>query len=162
MDDNLPRVGNGTSDDSGISIVPPSRPVPPPVQQQNQPQSLGGMTTKELEKAQIAKSEAYLEEAGKLPELEPEVERAGVQKVQGEVLIPQPVSQMGVKQAGPTAPASTQISVALPITDDQVLKGLHANVFDAFRWLAVWCIRRLKMAHLALRKVGGKIIRVQA
>lgn len=156
MDDNLPRTGNTTtSDDSGIAVVPPNRPVP------QQPQAVSAGMVKEIERAAIAKTESFLEEAGKLPELTPELEKAGVQKVHGEVQIPAPVSQMGVKQAGPTAPVSGQVAVTLPITDDQVLKGLHANIFEAIRWLAEWSIRRLKMAHLALKKVGGRIIRVQ-
>lgn len=161
MDNSLPRVGSTTiNDDGGIAVVPPNRPAPSQTQQDDQAAAVSAGMVKEMERAAIAKSEAYLEEAGKLPELEPELEKAGVQKVHGEVQIPAPVSQMGVKQAGPTAPVSGQVAVTLPITDDQVLKGLHANIFDAFRWLAEWSIRRLKMAHLALKKIGGKIVRV--
>lgn len=143
---NLPNVRNvPKNDDQGVKVVPPT---------------IGGMTAKEFEKIQIAKTEGWLEEAGKLPELEPELEKAGVQKVQGEVQIPAPVSQMGARQAGPTAPVAGLVAVALPITDDQVFAGLHKNVFDAFRWLAEWSVRRLKMANIMLRKVGGKIIRI--
>lgn len=161
MDYSLPRVGNTTtSDDGGVTVVPPNRPTSQQPQQDDRAAAVSAGMVKEIEKQQIAKTEAYLEEAGKLPELEPELEKAGVQKVHGEVQIPAPVSQMGVSQAGPTAPVSGQIAVSLPITDDQVLKGLHANIFDAFRWLAEWSMRRLKMAHLALKRVGGKIVRI--
>lgn len=146
MDDNLPNVRNAsTSDDQGMKVVPLVS---------------GGMAAKEMEMAQIAKSEAYLDEAEKAQELPPELEKAGVEQVQSEVLIPQQVSQMGVKQTGPTAPVSTQVSVKLPITDDQVLAGMHANIFDAIRWLSEWCKRQLKLGHLALKKVGGKVVRV--
>lgn len=166
MDDNLPRTGSTqTSDDSGVTVVPPNRPAPQQPQQPQQDDQAAAVSAgmiKEMERAAIAKTESFLEEAGKLPELEPEVEKAGVQQVSGEVQIPQPVSQMGVKHAGPTVPVSGQVAVTLPITDDQILVGLHKNIFDAFRWLAEWSVRRLKMAHLALKKVGGKIIRVRA
>jgi hypothetical protein len=161
MDDNLPRTGSTTSiDDSGISVTPPNRPNSSQTQQDDQAAAVSAGMVKEMERQQIAQTESYLEEVGKLPELEPELEKAGVQQISGEVQIPPAVSQMGVSQAGPTAPVSGQVTVNLPITDDQVFKGLHADVFDAFRWLAEWSMRRLRMAHLALKKVGGKIVRI--
>ncbi|KKU63159.1 MAG: hypothetical protein UX87_C0032G0007 [Candidatus Amesbacteria bacterium GW2011_GWA1_47_16] len=36
-------------------------------------------------------------------------------------------------------------TVILPLTDDQVQQGLHHQVWEAIRWLAVWCVRQIKM-----------------
>jgi len=160
MDDSLPRTGNTSSDDGGISVVPPNRQAPQTQQQDDQIAASAGMM-KEVERQLIAKTESYLEEAGKVPELEPEMVDAGVHQVSGEVSIPPSVSQMGVTHSGPTASVSSHVSVKLPITDDQIMKGLHANVFDAFRWISEWCLRRLKIANFALKKVGSKATRVQ-
>ena len=35
--------------------------------------------------------------------------------------------------------------VVLPLTKDEVEKGLHHKVIDSIRWLAEWCIRMIKM-----------------
>lgn len=170
MDDNLPVGRASTSnDDSGLNIIPPvsqqgqvpsNRPVPTPVDNAAQNAVSSGVL-KEMESLQIAQTEAFLEEAEKSKELPKEVSEAGVSEVKTEIQIPTPVSQMGVSQSGPTAPVSGQVSVKLPITDDRVMSGLSANIFDSFRWIAEWSIRRLKMAHFALKKVGGKVLRVQ-
>ena len=38
-----------------------------------------------------------------------------------------------------------KVKVTLPLTEDQIQKGLHQQVWDSIRWLAVWCIRQIKM-----------------
>ncbi len=35
--------------------------------------------------------------------------------------------------------------VVLPMSQDEVDKGLHHKVLDSVRWLAEWCIRMIKM-----------------
>jgi len=35
--------------------------------------------------------------------------------------------------------------VVLPLTKDEVEKGLHHKVVDSVRWMAEWCIRMIKM-----------------
>jgi len=35
--------------------------------------------------------------------------------------------------------------VVLPLSKDEVEKGLHHKVIDSLRWLAEWCIRMIKM-----------------
>lgn len=41
------------------------------------------------------------------------------------------------KQAG--------FKVVLPLTKDEMEKGLHHKVVDSLRWLAEWCLRLIKM-----------------
>lgn len=186
MDDNLPNTSGVLNDQQNSTGFPPASNAnnggvnqsssgiavnnPPNVQNPvpnigignpnlNMPPTISAGVSKEV--VRVSNAESFLDETEKSVEISPELEKSGVQKVSGEVVIPPQLKQMGVQHAGPTAPVSSQVSVSLPITDDQVLKGLHANIFDAFRWLAVWCVRRLKMAHLALKNVHGKVMRVK-
>jgi len=35
--------------------------------------------------------------------------------------------------------------VTLPLTEDQIQKGLHHQVWESIRWLAEWCMRQVKI-----------------
>lgn len=99
-------------------------------------------------------------------ELNHEVKKAGVEK-RGEVVVelPPDVKKLGVTQTGATTPISAVTSVtqvSIPITDSQVVAGLHAKVTSSLAWLASWCIKKLKKAHVALKIIHGKIVRVKA
>ena len=99
-------------------------------------------------------------------ELNHEVKEAGVEK-RGEVIVelPPDVKKLGVTQTGATTPLSAVTSVAqvsIPITDSQVVVGLHAKVTSSLAWLAQWCIKKLKKAHVVLKIIHGKIVRVKA
>jgi hypothetical protein len=39
----------------------------------------------------------------------------------------------------------TNFKVVLPLTKDEVEKGLHLKVVDSLRWLAEWCARLIKI-----------------
>lgn len=79
--------------------------------------------------------------------------------------VPPDVAQLGVQVAGGqqsvNQQASVSITITLPISDDQVISGLHENFKTSIRWLALWCLRQLKRAHLALKVVHGKVLRVR-
>jgi len=47
-----------------------------------------------------------------------------------------------------------KFKVILPLTKEEVDKGLHRRVVDSVRWLAEWCIKTMKMFHgkVAYRK----------
>lgn len=52
------------------------------------------------------------------------------------------------------APALTpagddQVTITLPLTEDQVRTGLHHKIIDGARWLAEWCVVLIKKAHTA-------------
>lgn len=79
-------------------------------------------------------------------ELPKEVAAAGVKPQPASVQLPQAVVQMGVtpiEQATPP-PAAT---VVLPLTDDQIARGLKQSITSSWRWLAEWCVRKLKQLH---------------
>lgn len=92
-------------------------------------------------------------------ELPKEVASAGVKVQPTTVQLPQAVAQMGVTPVGqtvmPQAPA-----VALPLTDDQIVLGLKQSITSSWRWLAEFCVRRLKQIHVTIKRMSGKAVRV--
>lgn len=98
-------------------------------------------------------------------EIPTEVEKAGVVSFKETIELPLDVKNLGVTQTGASAPLQSTPAlprVDLPISDNQVVVGLHTSIGNAVRWLATWCIKKLKKAHIALKVIHGKIIRVKA
>lgn len=132
-----------------------------PVNQQNAVSS--GIHGKESEAVTISASET-VQEVSKVPEIPKEVESAGITAVSGTIELPPDVKKLGVTQSGASVPVTTTTAlpqVVLPISDQQVMAGLHAKITSAFRWLSAWCIKKLKKAHIALKVIHGKIIRIR-
>lgn len=92
--------------------------------------------------------------------LSKEVTSAGVTIHPTTIPIPPPVAKMGVQPAGANIPMPTATTV-LPITDEQIAEGLGKTIRDSWRWLAEWCVRRLKQVHMGLKSIHGKLVRVQ-
>jgi len=69
-----------------------------------------------------------------------------------------------LKRLGLQAPSSTSFTtyqnVKLPISDDKIVSGLHAPITSSLRWLATLAIYILSRAHLAIRVVGGRAVRI--
>lgn len=42
-----------------------------------------------------------------------------------------------------------QITITLPLSEEQVEKGLHHKIMDSVKWLAEWCVLIIKKAHQA-------------
>lgn len=100
-----------------------------------------------MEPAGVGHEEPGLKDVtGKEMELPREVAAAGVTTQPTTVQIPQPIAQMGVKAIGdavvPLAPP-----VTLPLTDEQIALGLKQSVTTSWRWLAEFCVRKLKQLH---------------
>ena len=122
----------------------------------------GVTVAKEQEPAQIAPVELVQEVSTEL-EIPKEVEKAGVEKVRHEeVVVPPDLKKLGVTTGATPAPSATVPQVTLPISDQNVVAGLHAQLISSLRWLATWCIRKLKKAHVVLKVIHGKIIRVKS
>lgn len=92
-----------------------------------------------------------LKEVGKEAPLPAEVTGAGVKMHPTSVPLPQSVQQLGVQQVGTTTQPQTT-SVALPLTDDQIAAGLHQSITSSWRWLAEWCIRKMKQLRNIIKK----------
>jgi len=99
-------------------------------------------------------------EMGSPMELPKEVASAGVTIHPTTIPIPQPVAHMGVTPGPANIPMPTS-TTTLPITDDQIAQGLGKGIRESFRWLAEWCLRRLKQVHIGLKSIHGKLVRVQ-
>ena len=86
-----------------------------------------------------------IKELGADIELPKEVAGAGVKVQPVSIPFQPPVSQL---RASPPAPESPQTTtVAMPLTDQQIAQGLKQGVSSSWRWLAEWCVRRLKQLH---------------
>jgi len=106
--------------------------------------------------------ESALREVGREAELPPEVTGAGVRMQRTATPLPSSVQRLGVRQVGAGAPPPAPAAVALPLSDDQIVQGLHQSITSSWRWLAQWCIRRLKQLHLIVKSVHGNIVRVKS
>ncbi len=88
-------------------------------------------------------------------DLEPEVE-GWLEKLEKEdSRLQQPVTDdKGKIILDDAAKQKKGFKVVLPLTKDEVDKGLHHKVIDSIRWLAEWCIRMIKMfgSKVAYRK----------
>lgn len=119
-----------------------------------------GSVTKEVEVVRTAPAEApTLTEVGQEVPLPPDVSHVGVTIHPTTIEIPKTVQQMGVKPVGQAAPAPVIPKIVLPLSDEKIAEGLHQSITSSWRWLAQWCVRRLKELHVALNAKGGKVVR---
>jgi hypothetical protein len=68
---------------------------------------------------------------------------------------------MGVQPIGQNIPSAAP-AVSLPLSDDQIATGLKQSIWSSWRWLAQWCVRKLKQVHMGLKTIHGKLTRVRA
>ncbi len=73
--------------------------------------------------------------------------------------LPPDLKKLGLKSA-PSSQFCTYRSIILPLSDEKIMVGLHAPITSSLRWLATFSGYLLKKAHLSIKVVGGKIIRV--
>jgi hypothetical protein len=85
-------------------------------------------------------------------EISPEVASSGVKIQPTSIPIPPPVSAMGVQPSGQNVPPAAP-AVTLPLSDDQIATGLKQSIWSSWRWLAEWCVRKLKQVHGNLTRV---------
>lgn len=91
-------------------------------------------------------------------ELTPDV-KPFVQPKQETIKLPPDLSKLGLQPVS-QAQFSSYKNVKLPISDEKIVAGLKAPVSSSKRWLSEFAVYVLKQAHLTLRVVGGKVIRV--
>ena len=105
---------------------------------------------KERKEASITDKERVLIVERRPPkELEPEV-KDWLEKIEtgAEIQLPQPVTDdQGQVIVSPAAPQ--QVTVTLPLTEEEMSGALHLKIVYSLRWLAEWMKRLLKIA-------GGK------
>jgi len=120
-----------------------------PSDDQQLPASISSIGGKEGEGISIATAEMPLKAVGQEIQLPKEALSAGVVVTPQTVLLPPQIVQAGVKAVGPSVPVSVQPAngLQLPLTDEQIAKALHENIKTSIRWLAEWCVRKIKMVH---------------
>lgn len=127
----------------------------------NQINQLGSISVgKELESVAGFEQSVLKDVSGQEIEISKEVVAAGVKAQPTTVHLSTNVQQFGVQPVGQSGPAGQATTVVLPLTDDQIAQGLHQGITSSFRWLAEWCIRRLKQVHVGLKYIHGKLFRV--
>lgn len=117
-----------------------------------------GVSGLQKEQEPVLTQETGLTEEVSDIEVSPELERIGVEKRSETIELPPDLQKMGVAATGASQPVTTS-TVSLPLSDDQIVKGLHAQIMTSLRWLAEWCIRQLKKTHIRLRRKHGRIER---
>lgn len=128
------------------------------IQHPLQPVDAGGVDKeKEVRKRVEAPLEEFIE-----PEPSAEVAKH-LLKTKEEIELPPDLKKMGVgTPAAAGSVSDTAItSLTLPLTNDQIAAGLHAQILSSLHWLAEWCLRQLKKAHIHLQKIHGHFMRVK-
>ncbi len=88
-----------------------------------------------------------VEEVPTTPEIETSSELAGFMEiVEKEAELNQSIhddytNKVLLSSANPQNPV-----INLPLTEDQTQSGVHHKVWEAITWLAVWCLRQVKMS----------------
>lgn len=83
----------------------------------------------------------YVQMTKNEPTLSPELKKAGLNVVESSSLDP-------------------KHRVTLPISDDKILEGLDKPLNTSWRWLAEFARFFLVQAHITLKKIHGKVVRV--
>lgn len=78
---------------------------------------------------------------------------------QESIKLPPDLKKIGIQSVPAIKTASYQ-TVKLPISDEKIITGLHAPITSSLRWLATLAIYILKTAHLQLKVIRGKAVRV--
>jgi len=69
------------------------------------------------------------------------------------------LKKAGLKTIEPST-GDPKYNVTLPISDERVMQGLSSPVTTSLRWLAEVALFMLKQAHLNLKEIHGKVVRV--
>lgn len=69
------------------------------------------------------------------------------------------IQSLGVESTGVPSFTTTQ-PVTLPLSDETIVSGLKAPYSSSLRWLSEFCVYLLKRAHMHLKNIHGRIMRV--
>ena len=111
-----------------------------------------------FDSAQDKQEKTPITEYTRKVELEPEVESWLEKLEKEEQQLQQPVTddQGQVILDDVDDKKESKFKVVLPMTKEEMEKGLHHKVMDSVRWLAEWCVRMIKMFHGKVAYKKGK------
>lgn len=118
--------------------------------QQPQQPVTGRPAGKESEGRSVEPPPEHIEETGHV-EMASEVEQAGVVAHKENIEVPPDLQQLGVTPSGASAPIDDTDelkNLKLPLSSEQIEKGLHAKILDSIAWLATWCVKQIKRKQL--------------
>lgn len=98
--------------------------------------------------------EQTIEEPGELKKLEDQEQAVEtyLEKIEREPGKDPITDDSGQVVLAPTG--SQQVTITLPLTEEEVKHGLRHQIIDAMYWLAAWCVRiAKKAAHLGIQVV---------
>lgn len=78
---------------------------------------------------------------------------------QDTIELPPDLKKLGLQSVPSTQFPSYQ-NIKLPISDEKIVVGLKAPVTSSLRWLATLAVYLLKVAHLQLKVIHGRVVRV--
>jgi len=73
--------------------------------------------------------------------------------------LPEELKKLGLHAATATDFPDYQ-NLKLPLSDEKIIAGLHQPITSSVRWFATLLEYLLKQAHLVLKVVNGKVVRV--
>ena len=82
-----------------------------------------------------------------------------VVKRQEIINLPPDLKNLGLKPISTTQFPQYQ-TVKLPISDEKIITGFSAPVSSSLRWLATLALYLLQQAHLSLKVIHGRVVRV--
>lgn len=88
----------------------------------------------------------------------PEVEKF-VSPRSESIELPPDLKRLGLQPTSSTQFPAYQ-NIKLPLTDEKIVVGLNAPITSSIRWLATFAVYLLARAHLGLKVVGGKVVRI--
>lgn len=119
----------------------------------------GGNFSKESEPV-ISKQESNQKEIQEVVEHKPEEEVSTYITPRAESIdLPPDLKHFGLQPATTTQFPSYQ-NIKLPLSDEKITVGLHAPITSSLRWLATFAVYLLQQAHLGLKTIHGKVVRV--
>ncbi|GAB4218636.1 MAG: hypothetical protein Fur009_0350 [Candidatus Microgenomates bacterium] len=78
---------------------------------------------------------------------------------QDTIELPPDLKKLGLQSISSTNFQNYQ-NIKLPISDEKIVVGLQAPITSSIRWLATFALYLLAKAHLTLKVIGGKVVRV--
>jgi len=82
-----------------------------------------------------------------------------VVKRQETIKLPTELKEFGLEAVNSEDMSSVN-NIKLPISDEQIMQDLKAPPSESKRWYATFFMYILERAHLTLRRVGDKVVRV--
>ncbi len=106
----------------------------------------------------LRQSEVILDEAAPKVENEKNVERY-IQDVSDNIELDPQLKKAGL-QVVDNSKLSPFHKVQLPIPDEKIIEGLDKPYTSSWRWLSELAVYILSQAHISLKKIHGKVVRV--